>query len=278
MSVWEKLQNLDPRWFYYILLIVISIPIVKPWGLPIKIGSQSEAFHEAIEALNPNEVIFVVAGYRTDSIVEMDPQLAVLFRRALEIDVKVVVWGAVDEGPMVAQRVIEPIAEEMGAVYGVHWINLGYKPISDALLQKMIDDFPQAMAYTEMGGGRLDSYEITRDIRTVTQFDLIVCLTNVTPSPAQSILKMITIPKSVPLAVGTTAMCLPEEMPYYSSGHYIGLLGGLRGAAEYELLTGIAGSAIAAMDAQSAAHFLVIILIILGNLGYFFSKKEAKSR
>ncbi len=278
MNFWDKLQNLDHRWYYYILLIVISLPIIKPWGLPIKTGAESEAFHNSIEALSENNVVFLVIGYRTDSLVEMNPQLTVVFKRALEKGIKVVTWAAVDEGAMVAQNVMQPIAEEMGAVYGVDWINLGYKPISDALLQKMIDDFPQAMAYSEMGGGNLDSFEITKDFHTVTQSDLIVCLSNVTPSPAQSVLRIISLPTGVPLVMGTASLTVPGEMPYYASGQYKGLICGLRGAAEYELLTGYPGSAILGMDAQSAAHFLVIILIALGNLGDFLSKKEGENR
>ncbi len=273
MNIWDKLQNLDRRWYYYILLIVISLPIIRPWGLPIKTGAESEAFHNSIEALSEGSAIFLVVGYRTDSLVEMDPQLTVVFRRALEKGVKVITWGAVDEGAMVAQNVMKSLSDEMGAVYGVDWINLGYKPISDALLQKMIDDFPQAMAYSEIGGGRLDSFEITKNFNSVTQADLIVCFSNVTPSPAQSILRMISIPMGVPIVMGTASISVPGEMPYYASGQYKGLICGLRGAAEYELLASHPGSAILGMDAQSAAHVLVIVLIAIGNLGHFLSKK-----
>ena len=58
-----------------------------------------------------------------------------------------------------------------------------------------------------------------------------------------------------------------------TSGQYKGLLAGLRGAAEYELLTDYPGSAILGMDAQSAAHFLVIALIAIGNIGFFLTRK-----
>ncbi len=273
MNIWERLQNLNHRWYYIALLVVISLPIIKPWGLPIKTGVESQAFHNVVESLSDGDIMFLVIGYRTDSLVEMDPQLKVVFRRAMEKGVKVIAWAAVDEGAMVAQAVMKPIAEELGSVYGVDWINIGYKPISDALLQKFVDDFLQAAAYSELGGASLDSFEITKNFQSVKQADLIVVLSNVTPSPGQSVLKMVSLPHGIPLIFGTASLTVPGEMPYYASGGYRGMLCGLRGAAEYESLAGYPGSAILGMDAQSAAHFLVITLIILGNLGHFLSKK-----
>ena len=81
-----------------------------------------------------------------------------------------------------------------------------------------------------------------------------------------------------PIVMGTGSVSVPGEMPYYASGQYKGLLAGLRGAAEYELLTGYPGSAILGMDAQSAAHFLVIALIAIGNIGFFRPGKEGEFR
>jgi hypothetical protein len=75
MNMWEKLQNIDPRWYYYLLVLVVALPIIKPWGLPIKVGPEARSFYETVEALPQGSTIFLCVGYRTDSVVEMDPQL-----------------------------------------------------------------------------------------------------------------------------------------------------------------------------------------------------------
>jgi len=49
---------------------------------------------------------------------------------------------------------------------------------------------------------------------------------------------------------------------------------GMKGAAEYEVLIGHPGTATAGMDAQSFSHALIIVFIIVGNLGYIFTRKE----
>jgi len=274
VSIWERLSNIDRRWYYILLLIVISWPIVKPWGLPIKVGAESQKFSSTIEKVPRGGTVVVDIEYRTDSVVEMNPMLAAVFRHAMAKGLKVIVWSGVDEGAIVSQSVLKPIAEELGVTYGIDWINLGYKPGGEVTLQKMVDNFYEAVAYTDIAGDPLEKYPIMQGFDSITKANLIVSLVNVTPSPAQSIVKMITIPKGTPLVVGVGSVAVPNEMPFFSSGHYQGLLGGLRGAAEYEFLTNNPGSAILGMDAQSAAHILVILLIALGNIGYFMTKKK----
>jgi len=68
----------------------------------------------------------------------------------------------------------------------------------------------------------------------------------------------------------------PGLYPLLRSGQINGLIGGLRGAAEYETLIGQKGKAIAGMDAQSATHFAIIVLVIICNLFYFSMRRQAK--
>ena len=63
----------------------------------------------------------------------------------------------------------------------------------------------------------------------------------------------------------------------YVEPSMVGLLGGLKGAAEYEALIKQKGTATAGMDAQSIAHLLIVLFIVLGNIAYFISKKDAKN-
>lgn len=273
MSIWERLSNFDRRWYYILLVIVVSWPIVRPWGLPIKTGAESQKFYDTVNAVPQGGTVVIDIEYRTDSVVEMNPMLITAFRVAMAQGLKVIVWSGVDEGANLSQSVLTPLAAQLGSKYGTDWINLGFKPAGNATLQKMVDNFPEAVAYSDMAGKPLDQFPIMNGFTSITKANLIVCLNNVTPSCAVAALTMISLPHGTPLAVGTGSVAVPNEMPYFSSGQYRGLLCGLRGAAEYELLTKNPGSAIMGMDSQSAAHILVILLIVVGNLGYFLGKK-----
>jgi hypothetical protein len=63
--------------------------------------------------------------------------------------------------------------------------------------------------------------------------------------------------------------------PFLQSGQLSAILPGLTSSAEYELLINRKGLAIAGVDAVSMSHILVILLVILGNIGYFASRRKS---
>ena len=76
------------------------------------------------------------------------------------------------------------------------------------------------------------------------------------------------------LGGGCTGVMAPGLYPLLRSGQINGLIGGLRGAAEYETLIGQKGKAIAGMDAQSATHLAIIVLVTICNIFYFSMRRQ----
>jgi hypothetical protein len=81
-----------------------------------------------------------------------------------------------------------------------------------------------------------------------------------------------------PLAAGTTAVSTPELYPFYDSKQIIGFMGGLRGAADYESLTKARGDATRGMVAQSAAHVLIVLLILVANIAMFVRRSAGRRK
>jgi len=78
---------------------------------------------------------------------------------------------------------------------------------------------------------------------------------------------------------GVTAVSTPGFLPYVNNLNQLyGLLGGLKGAAEYESLIGVKGTATSGMDAQSIAHVLVILFIIMGNYRAFKIRQRDRAK
>ena len=80
-----------------------------------------------------------------------------------------------------------------------------------------------------------------------------------------------------PTSGGVTGVSAPSILPYVNEQQQLtGLLAGLKAAAEYELLLESPGSATSGMDAQSIAHLIIIIFIVIGNVNYWREKKADK--
>ena len=78
----------------------------------------------------------------------------------------------------------------------------------------------------------------------------------------------------VPLIGGTTAISQLGFGPYLQNKQIKGLVGGMRGASEYENLIGKPGKATSGIDALNLAHLLVIVLILTSNIIIFATKER----
>jgi hypothetical protein len=75
------------------------------------------------------------------------------------------------------------------------------------------------------------------------------------------------------MAYVTLGMTLPGLIPYYP--RYVkAYVWGTGGAAEYERLVGKLGEASTFMDSLSLAYLYVLVILILGNIGYFSTRAE----
>ena len=71
---------------------------------------------------------------------------------------------------------------------------------------------------------------------------------------------------NVPVAGGVTAISQPGYGPYLQTGQLKGLLGGMKGAAEYEVLLGQPGKGTSGIDALNLGNLLVLVLILTSNI------------
>ena len=77
---------------------------------------------------------------------------------------------------------------------------------------------------------------------------------------------------------GVTGVVAPDLYPYLQSGQLAGMIGGLKGASEYESLIGVKGLATRGMPAQSTAHILIILLIVVGSISEFIIKGRERRK
>lgn len=275
MSFWDRMQKIDRRWLYLLLFLAVAVPVIRPMGLPISIVKETQGFYDAIEALNPGDVMILAPEYGAGQVPEVGTMTTSVFRHAMRKGVRVLMWGVWPDGqgPTIAQGACEAISKEMGKTYGVDWVNLGYKPGLDVTLKKMVEDIWDAAVGVDINGNSLADLPMMQDVRTAGDCKL-VCNINIHGFGLEKYMAFIGIPTGMTVIGGNGSAGITEVIPYFASGQLKGLLMGMRGAAEYELLVGHPDRAVVGMDAQSTAHIIIILFVVLANIGYFVQKRN----
>lgn len=300
MGFFEALSRLDRRVVYLLIFIGTFVPFVVPLGLPVNVTPPVESLFDKIESLEKGDYILVSFDYGPTTYPENAPMASALIRHAFVKELKVIVIALFPLGGFtMAEQELNLVAEEYADThrYGIDYLNLGYKDGAQAAMKQLGENF-SAVFPTDNRGTPFNEIPMFQPALTsgdsVFSYDdvEIVC------SFATGIIgewwaNLVNAQFGTPVAVGCTAVSAPKYYAYYNAGQMLGLLGGLKGASEYErLLTRTYGdqepriasvyadpmvyTASKAMDVQTIDHTIIIIFIVLGNIAFFISTRREK--
>lgn len=265
------METIDRRIIFLILLIVVTIPLIISVGGEIPPTEPVEGAYRAVESLEAGDLLLISIDFDATSAPELMPMLESVLRQAFEKDVKVVMLGHIAIGLPLGHMALELVANEYDKVYGVDYADLGYRPGYIAVMIAMGRELRDVFA-TDYRGTSLDDMEITKGLHSYEDFELLFGFEH--GAVIDYWVRYAQARFGQRMAFGTTAVMAPDAYPYLQSGQIEGLVGGLKGAAEYETLIGVPGLGTRGMPAQQWAHLLVIGFIIVGNLGYFFTRAK----
>ncbi|MCC6649716.1 MAG: hypothetical protein IT348_01050 [Candidatus Eisenbacteria bacterium] len=265
----RALEKLDPRWIFLVVGLLVLIPLLWPVGLPLKPSTPVIQFHDALEAVPDGSTILMSCDYDPASTPELGPMTRTALRQLWEKRCKVVVTVLWNGGSVVVDQTIEEVADEFRArgvklVDGVDYVNLGYKSGNEAVMVLMGQGIASAFP-VDQHGRVTATLPIMRNVSGYSGFPLLVNISAGYPGTKEWV-QQVNSRFHLPMVSGCTAVSAPEFFPYLQSGQLRGLLGGMAGAAEYELLRKEKGSATRGMDAQSLAHVFIALCIVLGNV------------
>lgn len=270
----EILQRIDRRIIYLILALSIILPLLFPIGFPVDISDDTQTVYDLIDRLPQGSVVLVSYDWDAASAPELYPQAEAVTRHILTKKHKLVAVALWNQGATFADKVHNNVAESLGVVYGQDYVNLGYRPgravVLNSLARNIHTTFPEDVART-----RTSSIPMMKDIVDINDIDLIVCLSAGDPG-LRTYIEQIGAQYPVTITGGVTAVSVPGMLPYLQSGDLVGLLAGMRGAAEYEVLVDKPGLGLGGMDAQSVTHLTVIAFILIGNIAYVAVGRKKK--
>lgn len=274
--MWNKLANVDRRVIYTLMILVIALALLRPIGLAITPSAETKKAYDVVESIPNGSIVYLGFDFSAGGIPELMPAAKSIIRQGFKKDLRFVAVGMWQMAGDMADTAFAAVKEDFpNKKYGVDWVNIGYKPGNEVLLQKMLTSVSEAAVGVDHYGNKLDTLPLMNEFKTLKDAKAIIIFVTGTPGEKEYI-RHVTSPYKIPLVVSCISVSVPEIMPLVQSGQISGGVMGMKGAAEYEVLVQKPGSATAGMDAQSLSHALVILFIILGNLGYVFTKDAKK--
>ena len=285
-KIFIALGSMDRRFIFLLVGLSVLLPKLYPdfFTLPIKASSHSQRVFDEIDALKEDSKILVSFEYGPSTKPEIHPSAIALLNHLFSKDIKVYAVALWPDGNFMATEAFSQVADKFGKIYGVDYVNLGYKPGGEAVVKGLASDI-RTMYTVDLLGNDIDSIEMMKDVTNLLDLDFIFSLSAGYPGSKEWV-QFACDPLGIPMSTGCTSIQVTDIIPYVENDQIKGILSGMPGAAEYEQLVqdalnerGIAvsaGKASINMAAQSMAHVIIVLLIILGNITYYLTRKSGK--
>ena len=291
-----KLGNLDRRIIFLLIGLSVLIPLLNPNLIDLPLGQDrnTKIVYDSISELQEDDKVLISFAYGASTKPEVHPMAIALLNQLFSKGVKVYIVSLWPESPIMAQQAISEVKKSnlFNIEDGTNYVMFDYKVGGFVVIKGIADNF-RDLYQQDYNGKSIDSLDIMNGVYSVKDFDFVFDFSAGVPGNAEWV-QYACDPKNVPLSSGCTSIMVTDAIPYVESGQLKGILAGMPGAAEYEKMVYDymiveqqnnnlninkevvikKGKAYARMSAQSVAHLLMVIFIIIGNVAYYYSRKE----
>ncbi len=274
MNIWERILQIDRRYIFLLIGISGAIPIIMSFSLPTFVTPEVRGVYNAIDALPEGAMVLVAFDYEPAAMPEMDPMAKAILRHIFGRGLKVVGVTLIPYGTGIGEELFVTMEREFNLKQGVDYDFLGYKPGYQAVVlglgQDLKGSFPKNFYEQDTR-----TVPMLQDINSLRDFDYMMWLHD----DAYGGYSWIIYGRQnygIDIGSGCTAILATGMYPFLQAEQVTGIVGGLKGAAEYEKLMGYTGKARLGMVAQSSIHVMIIGLILLGNIAFILSKRKPK--
>jgi len=275
MGLVEKMIKIDSRWLWLVLLLAFVIPVLNPIGLPIRISNETHVLYDHIRALPEGSVVAFDVTYPYAYLTEMEPAVTAVTAHLFTLPVKVVFWSLTVEGPLVTMVTLEKVKAEIekyGKKYGEDYVVLGYVPGEETAMAALMTD-TQHVVSSDYFGNSIDTLPLMTKVRNSRDMRFLIC---VSVLQADEKVRQYFLKGGLTWAAIVTTGWIPGYRPFVEAKQILTALGGLRGGAEYETLTGRIARGAAYMDVMSSTHLTTVAAAIVANILFLYQRGRSK--
>jgi len=291
MNFWTKLQAIDRRWIYLVVWLVVMAPLIFPFKIrPVAMPPVQNLF-TYIDTMPENKALIVSVDYTPDTQAELQPMLVALLRHAFAIHRRVGMLAMAVQGLGIGEDALRQVTSEFNAhaktnadsvLNGRDYIYWGWTTPPITVMLGMGERITRVFP-VDYYGNKTDTMPIMRYLKNYDDAGILVSIA--ASSTPLSWINLAQTQFGIHLGCGITAVSAADYYPYVNSGQFSGMLAGMKGAAEYEeLLEGrmakngmdwhLRRKGTEAMSSQTAAHLAIMAFIIIGNIGFFITRRR----
>lgn len=284
-NIYKWMATFDRRVIYLLVFLLVLGPVMSPIGLPIATTEDTRLFNSYLQDLDENDIVWSAwetgfAGYN-----ELKPGIIATYREVIKSGAKMVIaFGTTEEFAVYnlvmgdeatgVRGLLTSAMEEYDYKYGEDYVCLGYVLVNEASTSALANNLHD-VADTDYLGNSLDD-TFYADLNEAGDFTLIIDFS--TGMQTISMINHWVQDYDVPMIEGAIGVNIPSLTPYLDTGHLKAMLQSTKGSAELEFLTGNPGPGMTSMDSFTLVHFMLILFIIMGNIGYFAWERNSIER
>jgi len=273
-NIFVKMGDLDRRIIFVLIALAVIIPMITNLVIPNIVGQEpSRDLYDFVDALPEGSNVLVSFDYDPSTLPELQPMAEAVVMHLFQKNLNIIGMALWPQGAALGQEAMSSLADSLGKVQYEDWVNLGYKSGGGVMIVRLGTSI-SAVFPTDRDNVPWDEIPMLNDIGSLRDISLVISLSAGDPGIIAWVM-MAGDRYAVPIGGGCTAVSAPQLYTYLQTKQMVGLLGGLKGAADYETLVGIeAGPAVRGMSPQSVAHLAIMLFIIIGNVAYFSQKRK----
>ncbi len=267
----ERLLSIDRRYIFVFVALAVTIPLIIKFDLPVPVTKEVKGIYNKIDSLPEGAHVLIAFDFDPASKEELLPMALALLHHCFRKNVKVVGMTLNPGGTGLANSAITDTAKQYEKIQGEDYVFLGYKTGVELVMINMGENIYSAFPKDFHGNATVDLPAL-KGVQSLTDFDYVIDLAS-----GSSIEAWIAFGKEkydFDLGAGCTAVIGPDMYPFLQAKQINGLMSGLKGAAEYEILIKRKSTAVAGMSPQSVVHVIVVLFVIFGNFLYFMSGRK----
>jgi len=258
----------DRRLLFLAVAAVMVVALI--WRVPqsIEPGPTVRSVYEHIEGLPARSVVLLAVDFDPQAKAELQPITEALLHHCFRRDIAVIGMSFWPQGATLGNHIFDSVAAQYeGKEPGEDYVYLGYKPGTMAQVitnmgESFKSTFPQDYSNRSTTG-----MPLLNTARSLRQVDYMIDL-----AAGATVTAWIIYGRDkygFEMAAACTAVSGPELYVYLDSKQLNGLVAGLRGAADYEVLLDKPGLGMGGMFAQSVIHVVIVALVIAANVLLF---------